>query len=109
MKKLLKKIQQVNNKGLNAFLTLTSEIFNKPSSFVMTGIEDNTELQMGNKNIEKGAYIEIKLFGNTNKSVCNVFTKKISEFLEKFYGINPQFVYITYFPVDLWGWNGQMF
>jgi len=91
------------------FLSLMSDVFNKPTSFVMTNIEDNTELRMGDKKLEKGAYIEIKLFGNTNKSACNVFSKKICESLDKKYDIASESVYITYFPVDLWGWNSQMF
>ena len=63
---------------------------------------------MGEKKIEKGAYISISLLGSASKSACQDLTRNICNILST-YGIVSSNVYITYHPTDLWGWNGSMF
>ena len=75
----------------------------------MTGIEDDKSLYMGEKKLDKGAYISISLLGSTSKPVCQTLTKNICNVLSTDYDIDGENVYITYHPEDLWGWNGSMF
>jgi hypothetical protein len=75
----------------------------------MAEIEDNKSLYMAEKKLDKGAYISISLLGSTTKPACQVLTKDICNILYADYGIEGSGVYITYHPVDLWGWNGSMF
>ena len=82
--------------------------FSKPKAYIMAGIEDGKSLYMAEKKLEKGAYISISLLGSASKSACQNLTRDICEILSN-YGINGSNVYITYHPVDLWGWNGSMF
>ena len=86
-----------------------STAFSKPKSYIMANIEDNKSLFMGEQKIEKGAYIVIRSLGSISKPACQTATKEICGTLVNEYGLNGSNIYITYHPVDLWGWNGSMF
>ena len=87
---------------------VVSSAFSKPKAYIMTNIEDNKSLYMAKKKAEKGAYIAISLFGAASKPSCTALTKDICNILSS-YGIDGSNTYVTYHPVDLWGWNGSMF
>ena len=98
---------QKNN--LQAKLTeVVSASFSKPKAYIMAGIEDGKSLYMAENKIEKGAYISVSLLGSASKPACQNLTRSICDILSE-YGINGSNVYVTYHPVDLWGWNGSMF
>jgi len=108
--KLSVKLEENKKENLqNALTDAVALAFGKPKSFVMTGIEDGQSLYMGAKKLENGAYLSIKLLGNTTKTVCSQLTQKICEILNQELNIESQNVYVSYHPVDLWGWNSQMF
>jgi len=86
-----------------------SSAFSKPKSYIMTNIEDSKSIYMGENKAEKGAYIVVKSLGSISKPSCQAATKEICEFLVNEYGLNGSNIYITYHPVDFWGWNGSMF
>ena len=86
-----------------------SAAFGKPKAYIMANIEDNKTLYMAERKLEKGAYIAIRLLGSASKSACSGLTREICEIMQSDYGIDGANVYITYHPVDLWGWNGGMF
>ncbi|MBR1825172.1 MAG: hypothetical protein IJ770_01115 [Alphaproteobacteria bacterium] len=86
-----------------------SVAFGKPKAYIMADIEDEKSLYMAERKLEKGAYIAIRLLGSASKSACQVATAEICNILKNDYGIDGANVYITYHPVDLWGWNGSMF
>ena len=83
--------------------------FSKPNAYIMTNIEYEKYLYMGGKKVEKGAYIEVKALGTVAKLSCQTATKTICDMLTNDYGLNGAQIYITYHPVDMWGWNGSMF
>lgn len=108
--KLSLKLDEQQKESLQNQLTdVVASSFGKPKGFVMAGIEDGQDLYMGGKKLENGAYLSIKLLGNTSKPVCNQLTSVICQILEKELGTSGQNIYVSYHPVDLWGWNGQMF
>ena len=108
--KLSIKLDENQKNKLQSKLTdLVSSAFSKPKAYVMTGIEDDKSLYMGEKKLDKGAYISISLLGSTSKPVCQTLTKNICNVLSTDYDIDGANVYITYHPEDLWGWNGSMF
>jgi hypothetical protein len=49
------------------------------------------------------------MLGSTSKPACQTLTQSICKILVADYGIDGSNVYVTYHPVDLWGWNGSMF
>ena len=108
--KLSTKLDETKKEKLqNALTDVTAASFGKPKGFVMAGIEDNQDLYMGGKKLENGAYLAISLLGGTTKSVCNQITKAVCDILKQELGTDGKNVYVSYHPVDLWGWNGQMF
>lgn len=86
-----------------------SAAFGKPKAYIMANIEDDKALYMAERNLEKGAYITIRLLWTASKSACQGLTGEICDILQSDYGIPGANVYVTYHPADLWGWNGSMF
>lgn len=89
--------------------SIVSGNFRKPKSFLMTELKDNVQLRMGGNVLKKGAYISIKLFGEITKGVCSVCTGEISNMLKKELDIDEKNIYITYHPVEFWGWDRRLF
>jgi len=86
-----------------------SNALSKPKAYIMVNIEDDKSLYMAEKKLDRGAYISIKLFGSTVKSICQGLTKNICDILNNDLKIDASNVYVTYHPVDFWGWSGSMF
>lgn len=82
-------------------------ILNKPESFLMVGMEDNYDLYMGGKKLEKGAYVAVSLFGSASSAAYEKMTGEICRLYEEELGIPAQSVYVTYQGVKDWGWNGR--
>ncbi len=93
----------------NLLTDVVASSFGKPKAFVMSEINDEKDLYMGGKKLENGAYLSIKLLGNTTKNICGQITKSVCEILKQELGTESQNVYVSYHPADLWGWNCQMF
>lgn len=84
-------------------------VIGKPESFLMVGFEDEYDLYMGGKKLEKGAYVSVSLFGAASRSAYESLTEKICALYEKELGIPGNAVYVTYHGVNDWGWNGRNF
>ena len=108
--KLSVKLEENQKDQLQIKLTeAVSSAFSKPRSYIMTNIEDSKSLYMGGLKVEKGAYIVVRSLGLVAKPQCQTATKEICDILADSYGLNKSNIYITYHPVDFWGWNGSMF
>jgi len=108
--KLSVKLDETKKNELQAKLTdAVSSAFSKPKAYIMTAIEDEKSLYMGGNKADKGAYIVVRALGSVSKPACQSATKEICDTLTSEYGLNGSNIYITYHPVDLWGWNGSMF
>ncbi|MBR2524856.1 hypothetical protein IKE67_00155 [bacterium] len=108
--KLSAKLDEEKKEKIQNLLTdVVASSFGKPKGFVMTEITDGQDLYMGGKKLENGAYLAVSLLGNTSKPVCGQITKAICDILKQELGTEGQNVYVSYHPVELWGWNGQMF
>ena len=86
-----------------------SSSFSKPKSYIMTNIEDSKSIFMGENKVDNGAYIVVRSLGSVSRPSCQAATKEICDMLTKDYGLNGSNIYITYHPVEYWGWNGSMF
>ncbi len=108
--KLSIKIDEKQKDDIQKKLTdAVSAAFSKPKSYIMTNIEDSKYLYMGGQKAEKGAYIIIRSLGSVSKASCQNATNEICKMLSNDYGLNGSNIYITYHPVEFWGWNGSMF
>lgn len=84
-------------------------VLNKSETYLMVGFEDNYDLYMGGKKLEKGAYVSVSLFGQASSSAYSEMTGEICKILSEELGIPGDKIYVTYHGVNDWGWNGSNF
>lgn len=81
----------------------------KPESYLMVGINDNYDLWFAGRKLERGAYVEVSLLGNVNAGASATLSGQICNLFERELGIPGSAIYITYHPVENWGFNGGNF
>ena len=81
----------------------------KTETYLMVGIEDDYDLWMAGKKLDKGAYVSVSLFGNASPADYEKMTALVCDIYAQELGIPGQNVYVTYHPVSDWGWNGRNF
>ena len=81
----------------------------KTESYLMVGIEDNYDLWMAGKKLDKGAYVSVSLFGSAPAECYDKLTSQICDLYQKELDIPKNSVYVTYHPISDWGWNGGNF
>ncbi len=81
----------------------------KSETYLMVGIEDAYDLWLGGKKLEKGAYVSVSLYGNAPSESYDKLTGQICDLFANKLGIPGDAVYVTYHPVNDWGWNGRNF
>ena len=84
-------------------------VLTKTETYLMVGIDDNYELWLGGKKLEKGAYVSVSLYGSLSTENYNKMTGLICDILKAELGIPENTVYVTYHPIKDWGWNGSNF
>ena len=107
--KISVKLTEEKKESIKTQLGKAISILNKPESFLMVGIEDSYDLYMAGNKLEKGAYVQVSLFGNSSPAAYEKMTAKICEIYENELGIPGNNVYVTYHGVSDWGWNGRNF
>ena len=88
---------------------LIATVPGKSESFLMIGFNDEYPLYFGGTELEKGAFIEVKIFGSTSDSALETLTGQICDLYEKELGIPAKCIYVKYEFVTHWGWNGHNF
>ena len=81
----------------------------KSETYLMVGINDGYDLWLGGKKIEKGAYVSVSLYGSTSPSSYDKLTGQICDLYNRELGIPGDKIYVTYHPINDWGWNGGNF
>ena len=81
----------------------------KTETYLMVGIEDNYDLWMAGKKLDKGAYVSVSLFGSASPADYEKMTALICSIFHSDLGIPGKNIYVTYHPVSDWGWNGRNF
>lgn len=102
-------VSQEKRDILKSELGKAISILSKPESYLMLGFEDNYDLYMGGKKMDKGAFVEVKLFGNASSAAYEKMTAEICRIYEKELGIQGNGIYVTYSGISDWGWNGRNF
>ena len=88
---------------------IISTIPGKSENFLMVGFEDEYPLYFGGNKLDKGAFVEVRIFGSASNEILEKLTVQICELYEKELGISPRNLYVTYDFVNHWGWNGSNF
>ena len=84
-------------------------LLNKSEEWLMLEFNSNCDLLFrGNDNCLI-AYVEVKLYGDTNNELCDKMTNSISNILNEVLNIDMANIYVSYYPTDKWGWNGRNF
>lgn len=81
----------------------------KSEEFLMVGFEDEYSLYFRGEKLEKGAFIEIKIFGAASKESYAKLTTAICNIYEEELEIPQDKIYVKYEEVKDWGWNGRNF
>ncbi len=81
----------------------------KSEAYLMVSIQDNCDLWLGGKKLEKGAYVAVSLYGSAPAQAYDQLTGQICALLSDKLGIPGSAVYVTYHPLQDWGWNGSNF
>ncbi len=81
----------------------------KSEAHLMLGFDANTTMYFGGKTGEPMAFVEIKLFGKSDREHLTKLTKCICDILKEELGIDGANAYVKYEEVAHWGWNGSNF
>ena len=107
--KVTVKLTEEKKNSVKTRLGQAISILHKSETYLMVGFEDEYDLYMSGKRLEKGAYVSVSLFGNASSDDYEKMTGAICDILQEELGIPGEHVYVTYHGVNDWGWNGRNF
>ena len=107
--KLTVKLTQDKKESIKRQLGRAVSLIHKSETYLMVGFQDGYELYLGGRKLDKGAYVEVSLFGNASSSDYSKMTGEICRILSDEAGIPAECVYVTYHGLKDWGWNGSNF
>lgn len=107
--KVTVKMTKEKQESIKQQLGKAISIFNKSESYLMVGFEDNYNLYFAGEELEKGAFIDVSLFGKSSDEAYDKMTEQICNIFEKELGIPKNKIYVKYEETNHWGWNGRNF
>ena len=107
--KVTVKMTEEQKERVKARLGKAVSLLHKGESYLMVGFADGYDLYFAGKKLEKGAYVEVSLFGKASPSDYDKMTGSICAILGEELGIPGSAVYVTYHGISDWGWNGSNF
>lgn len=107
--KVTVKLTEDKKESIKTRLGQAVKLLNKAETYLMVGFEDDYDLYMGGKRLDRGAYVSVSLFGNASSAAYEKMTGEICRILSEELGISGDAVYVTYHGVNDWGWNGSNF
>ena len=107
--KLSVKTDEAKKENIKKRLGEAVSILHKTESFLMVGIIDDYDLYFAGDKLDKGAYVEVSLFGSATSDDYSKMTKAICDILSDELNIPGDKVYVTYHGISDWGWNGRNF
>ncbi|MBR1524694.1 MAG: hypothetical protein IJ641_09620 [Lachnospiraceae bacterium] len=81
----------------------------KSESWLMVGIQDEYLLYFRGEDSEPMAFIEVRIFGGSNRDAFEKMTAEITKIFGEVLGIAADHMYIKYSATTDWGWNGSNF
>ena len=81
----------------------------KSESWLMVGIQDEYHLYFRGEDSEPMAFIEVRIFGGSNRDAFEKMTAEITKIFGEVLGIAADHMYIKYSATTDWGWNGSNF
>ena len=102
-------VSAAQQESLKAAFGKAIPTLHKTESYLMVAIAGDTPLWLGGRKLDKGAYVAVSLYGHAAAADYDRMTGKICDILAEQLGIPGDGVYVTYHPVEDWGWNGSNF
>lgn len=84
-------------------------ILGKSENYLMVSFEEGATLYFAGKEMERGAFVSVKLFGSVEEAASNRMSGEICRIFKNALGIEGENIYITYEGFKNWGWRGQNF
>lgn len=107
--KLTVSVTEAQKEAIKTRLGRAVSCLHKGESYLMVGILGDYDLWLGGKKLERGAYVEVSLFGKASSSDYERMTGEICKILSEELSIPANCVYVTYHGLSDWGWNGSNF
>lgn len=108
--KLTKKLEMNQVDALKTELGKAISLFpGKSENWLMCNISADSNMYMAGDNSADCVFMEVKLFGNVDKSSADMFTRHVCDYFSKNLSIKPERVYVRYEGGTDWGWNGSNF
>lgn len=107
--KISKTLTGEEKEKIKSELGKAASLIGKPESYLMVGIADNYDLYFAGRKLENGAYVSVSLFGSAKSSAYEKMTDAVCRILKSELGTDGASVYVTYHPVEDWGWAGRNF
>ena len=107
--KISRRLTEEEKELLKTELGTAVSILRKSEGYLMVGIDDGYDLYMAGSKLVHGAYVSVSLFGSAATNAFEKMTAAVCDILENNLAIPASSVYVTYHPVDDWGWNGENF
>lgn len=104
--KLTEDKKEIIKKNLGEIITV---IPGKTEQWLMVGFNDNYTLYFRGDKQEKAAFIEVKALGSAERKYKDKITDLICSLYEKELNIPKDNIYITFYEINDWGWNGGLF
>jgi hypothetical protein len=87
---------------------LISMIPGKTEDVLMVGINDGYTLYFSGQKKEKIAYVNVKLYKQSEFEHKAAFTRKVFEFFENEYGITGDNLFMNFCEYDSWAFRGDL-
>ena len=81
----------------------------KSENWLMLGFEEYVHMYFAGDNSKPTAFVEVKIFGETDDADLNRLTAAITTILNDELSIPKDRIYVKYELCSHWGWNGENF
>ena len=108
--KLTVKLSEENKEYLKSQMgEIIAAIPGKSEEWLMVSFDDNKTIYFRGNNMEKAAFIEVKICGTTEREYKNKVTDLLCSLYEKELNIPKNSIYITFSEINDWGFNVELF
>ena len=91
--------------GLGQVITL---IPGKTEAVTMVGLIGDYDLYFGGVDVDKGAYVEVKMYKSATTEAKAAVNKGICDLLKSTLSVEADNVYMTFFEQAEWGFKGKL-
>jgi len=80
----------------------------KSESVLMVDIADDRSLFFAGEELAHGAFVDVRLYGESPFDAKQQFTKELTAYLEETFSVPPQYVYVNFVELNQWGVRGDL-